>query len=67
VSAWGFSFVGRNKNGVCVTGSTTDAPATFVQRRFDRRWRELEMYQGDVVVGAIETRSDGLRVWWAES
>lgn len=62
------TFIGRNRAGHYVSGSTTADPAEFVGAKFKARWQALTLCCPEFIVGAIDRHPDtGRRLWWAES
>lgn len=62
-------WAGANRAGRSVVGTLpADVDLVdFVEARYRRRWRWLDVVDGDVQVGRICAHPDtGRRIWWAE-
>jgi len=71
VSVQTLNYRGINRRGVHVTGTFAavhpTAVSTFVEGKYNARWRWLEVtYLNGEVAGEIYEMDEGGRTWWAE-
>lgn len=63
------TYKGHLRGGTSVTGDVPQgtAPASFAQKAFDKRWRDLTITRAGIDVGGISIHPDtGRRDWWGE-
>lgn len=58
---------GVNRSGNYVAGSHSGIASELVKAKFKARWRELQVFDCEDVVGSIYVHPDsGRRVWFAD-
>lgn len=65
-----YEYRGRDRRGVTRSGQTTESPAEFARKHYERGWKELEIRSittGELVAGIDYGKLSARRGWWTKA